>query len=115
MASTAAVPGSADLLSVHFLVVSVQEERKDESDEEGDGVDDAKHPRGIEHAAVLLEVVRVRQARFTSRISKYGQGSIETGSFKVVAVICVVDATEVVDTGNECTHEAKVDEGDEEC
>lgn len=115
MASAAAVPRSADLLDVHFPVVSVQEEGEDEGDEESYGVDDAKHPRGIEHAAVLLEVIRVRQARFTSRIAKNGQGSIETGSFKVVAVVCVVDAAEVVDTGNKCTHEAEVDECDEEC
>lgn len=33
----------------------------------------------------------------------------------MLAVICIIDAAEVVDTSNEGTHEAKVDESDEEC
>lgn len=44
MTSAAAVSRSADFLGVYLSVLSVQEECEDEGDEEGDGVDDAKHP-----------------------------------------------------------------------
>ena len=77
MSPSAAVSGPPDFLDVNLAMLTVQEECQNEGDEEGDCVDDAEYPRGIKHAAVLLEVGCIRQTCLSTSITEYCHNEVE--------------------------------------
>jgi hypothetical protein len=49
----------------------------------------------------------------TSSIAKDGQCIVQAGLLEIVAVVCIVDVAQVVDSSDEGANEAEVDEGNE--
>lgn len=91
----------------------MQEDGQNRCEEEQDGVHDSKCPGCGQHPAVLRNVVRPLRSSLFAIVTERTDRHVDTRSTEVFAT-GVVDATKLVDSSDEGTDEAEIDEGNEE-
>lgn len=91
----------------------MQENGQNRGEEEKEDIHDAKHPRGLEHGAVLVDVGREPRAGLLAVVPERADLDVDGRGLEVGAA-GAVDGAEFVDGGDEGADEAEVDKGDEE-
>lgn len=91
----------------------MQEDSQNCSEEEHDRVHDAKCPGSSQHPAVLCKILRPFGASLFTVVTKWTNVDVDTRCTEVLA-ISIVNAAKLIDSGNECTHKAEIDEGNKE-
>lgn len=92
--------------------MSVQEQGEHKSDEEHDGVHNRQCPGSLQHGAILVDVDGPAGPTLPAIVSKRSEIDVDRPGFEV-GTISIVDATQIVDGGNQSSYEAEVDERNE--
>lgn len=95
----------------HLSVISAHEQQEEACDSKKDAVHDPKCKASLQHGACFVDVDRERAAS----IKAVGaQAHVEAAIGTEVGAISIGNAAQLVDTCNECTDKAEIDEGNEE-
>ena len=101
----------SDFLGVDGAVMTVQEEGQDKCPEKEDNVDDCQGKRGLEHGAVFIDVDRPRGPAAAPIVAKWTKIDID-GTRGEAGTVGSTDASQVVDSSDQGTDKAQVNEGD---
>lgn len=113
MTSPASVSRSPYFLHNDSTLVSVQQQRQHECEEEKYRVHDPKSPGCFQHGAVFVDVDRPTRTTLSSVVSERSEVDIDGAGLKI-GTVDVIDATQIVDRGDECADKAQVYKSDKD-